>query len=178
VVAAARLTEVRLALDDDQVVARVLIQVSQVVLNRGPDGLFPGAGLQAVGERCLTVVAFASRQRDAERLHVYAWSGRDWISRTQLGRLVEAAAAPHVTLQVLPFAKGSHAGLDGTFSLLEFPEQAELDVVFIECPAGGIYLEKPPDIRRYSLMFDHLRADALPPDESADFLALVRRDFA
>jgi Domain of unknown function (DUF5753) len=96
----------------------------------------------------------------------------------QLGRLVEAAAAPHVTLQVLPFAKGSHAGLDGTFSLLEFPEQAELDVVFIECPAGGIYLEKLLDIRRYSLMFDHLRADALPPDESADFLALVRADFA
>jgi transcriptional regulator with XRE-family HTH domain len=95
----------------------------------------------------------------------------------QLGRLVDAAAAPHVTLQVLPFAKGSHAGMDGTFSLLEFPEQTELDVVFIECPAGSIYLEKLPDIRRYSLMFDRLRADALPPDESADFLTLARTEF-
>jgi hypothetical protein len=67
--------------------------------------------------------------------------------------------------------------MDGTFSLLEFPEQTELDVVFIECPAGSIYLEKLPDIRRYSLMFDRLRADALPPDESADFLALARTEF-
>lgn len=88
------------------------------------------------------------------------------VMREQLNRLVERAALPHVTIQVLPFASGAHAGMEGPFLILGFPEQADPDVVFVENTTVGLYLEEPPEILRYTLMFDHLRAAALSPDES------------
>src|SRR5436190_16755967 len=48
--------------------------------------------------------------------------GGDAVMRDQLKRLVEAAELPNVTLQILPFAAGAHAGMDGTFAILDFPE--------------------------------------------------------
>ena len=48
--------------------------------------------------------------------------GGDAVMRAQLERLVEAADLPNVTLQVLPFEAGAHAGMDGTFAILDFPE--------------------------------------------------------
>jgi transcriptional regulator with XRE-family HTH domain len=103
--------------------------------------------------------------------------GRD-VMYEQVSRLCKMAEKPHVTLQVLPFAKGAHAAIDGGFQILEFPEPDDLDVVHVESSAGNIYLEKRHEIRRYSMMFDRLRADALSLDESAAFLAAVRDAYA
>lgn len=88
----------------------------------------------------------------------------------QLHYLAEVAALPNVTLQVLPFEKGAHPGVAGAFSLIEFPEATVNDVVYVDGPAGNIYLEKPLEVRRYTLIFDHLRAAALPPDDSVDLV--------
>lgn len=73
---------------------------------------------------------------------------------------------------MLPFAVGAHASTAGPFTILEFPETADPDVVYLENAAGDLYVEKQPGVRRYSLAFEDLRADALGHDESA---ALVRR---
>jgi Domain of unknown function (DUF5753) len=97
--------------------------------------------------------------------------GRE-IMREQLNRLIELAAMPHVTLQVVPFSSGAHAGMEGPFLILGFPEQADPDVVYVENTTTGVYLEEPSDVHRYTLMFDHLRAAALKPD---DTLAMVTR---
>jgi transcriptional regulator with XRE-family HTH domain len=98
------------------------------------------------------------------------------VMRGQLARLVELADLPNVTLQVLPFAKGAHAGVIGAFTLIEFPDPTDNDVVYVDSPAGNIYLEKDKDLRRYTLVFDHLRAAALPPDESLPFIEAVARE--
>lgn len=95
------------------------------------------------------------------------------VMRGQLRHLVEMAEQPNVTLQVLPFAKGAHAGVIGAFTLIEFPDPTDNDVVYVDSPAGNIYLEKDKDLRRYTLVFDHLRAAALPPDESIPFIDAV-----
>jgi transcriptional regulator with XRE-family HTH domain len=97
------------------------------------------------------------------------------VMRGQLARLVELADLPNVTLQVLPFTKGAHAGVIGAFTLIEFPDPTDNDVVYVDSPAGNIYLEKDKDLRRYTLVFDHLRAAALPPDESIPFIEEVAR---
>jgi transcriptional regulator with XRE-family HTH domain len=94
------------------------------------------------------------------------------IMRAQLAHLVELAALPHVTLQVVPFAAGAHAGMECPFLILGFPEQADPDVVYVENTTSGVYLEQPSDVHRYTLMFDHLRAAALRPDDTA---AMVER---
>lgn len=95
------------------------------------------------------------------------------VMRGQLAHLVQAAEMPNVTLQVLPFAKGAHAGVIGAFTIIEFPDSTDNDVVYVDSPAGNIYLEKDKDLRRYTLVFDHLRAAALPPDESVPFIKTV-----
>jgi transcriptional regulator with XRE-family HTH domain len=88
------------------------------------------------------------------------------IMRTQLNRLIDAAEMPHVTLQVVPFGAGAHAGMEGPFLILGFPEQADPDVVYVENTTTGSYLEEPSDVYRYTLMFDHLRASALNTSET------------
>lgn len=92
--------------------------------------------------------------------------GGPQVMRAQLGHLVKLAALPHVTLQVVPFAAGAHAGVESPFLILGFPEQADPDVVYVECATTGVYLEQQSDVHRYTLMFDHLRAAALKPDDT------------
>ncbi|HVV24440.1 MAG TPA: helix-turn-helix transcriptional regulator [Pseudonocardiaceae bacterium] len=88
------------------------------------------------------------------------------VMREQLGWLTERAALPHVTIQVLPFSAGAHAGMEGPFLILGYPEQADPDVVYVDNATAGFYLEEPAEIVRYTLMFDHLRAAALSPDHT------------
>lgn len=92
--------------------------------------------------------------------------GGDAVMRAQLRRLVEAADLPNVTIQVLPFEAGAHAGMDGTFAILDFPEPGDPDVVFAENATGGLFLEKVDELRKYIFIFDHIRAAALRPEES------------
>jgi transcriptional regulator with XRE-family HTH domain len=99
------------------------------------------------------------------------------VMRAQLARLLEVGELPSVTIQVLPFTRGAHPGLGGAFTIIGFPDPTDLDVVYVDSPAGNIFLEKNKDVRRHTTWFDHLRAAALPPDESADFIALVADEF-
>jgi transcriptional regulator with XRE-family HTH domain len=92
------------------------------------------------------------------------------VMAEQLRRLAEAADGPNVTLQVVPFAAGEHAGMDGGFTIFAFSPSADSDVVHLDNSSGDLYLERPEEIRRYNQVFDQLRAAALGPDDS---LALV-----
>lgn len=86
--------------------------------------------------------------------------------RSQLKRLLDVANLPNITVQVLPFAIGIHPGTNGAFEILEFPGLADPDVVFMENFTGSLYIERETDVYRYTLIFDHLRAKALDPDDS------------
>ena len=48
------------------------------------------------------------------------------VMRPQLEHLVQASRWSNVTLQILAFESGAHAGLIGPFSILEFPERDRL----------------------------------------------------
>jgi transcriptional regulator with XRE-family HTH domain len=93
------------------------------------------------------------------------------VMNAQLRRLCEIAAFPNVTLQVVPFDAGAHSSMEGPFLILGFPEQADPDVVYVDGATGGIYLEEQTDVQRYTLMFDHLRASALSPDDSLQLVS-------
>jgi transcriptional regulator with XRE-family HTH domain len=92
--------------------------------------------------------------------------GGEKVMQTQLKRLANRAVLPHVTIQMVPFSAGAHAGMEGPFLILSFPEQTDPDVVYVDNTTAGVYLEEPAEILRYTLMFDHLRAAALSPDET------------
>lgn len=104
--------------------------------------------------------------------------GRE-VMTEQLHRLREAAALPHVTLRVVPFDAGAHSGMEGPFLILGFPERADPDVVYVDSTTGGVCLEEPDEVERYSVMFDHLRYHALGHEDSTrllDKLAGAARD--
>jgi hypothetical protein len=52
-----------------------------------------------------------------------------------------------------------------------FPDPADKDVVYLEADTSALYLEKPEDVSRYSVMIDYLRAQALGPAESRALIA-------
>jgi transcriptional regulator with XRE-family HTH domain len=91
--------------------------------------------------------------------------GRD-VMEHQLLAMAEMASRTNVLLQVLPFETGAHSSLSGMFTLLELPDEADTDVVYVEGPGGSIYLEKPPDVRRAAEIFASLAEQALDPDRS------------
>jgi len=99
--------------------------------------------------------------------------GGDDVMRDQLVRLIDAARLPNVTLQILPFAAGAHAGMDGTFAILEFEEDRDADVVFAENATGGLFLEKVEELRKYNSIFETIRTTALDPEESIKMIELL-----
>lgn len=97
------------------------------------------------------------------------------VMREQLNWLVSASGLPNVTLQVLPFEAGAHAGMDGPFFVLEFPEP-DPAVVYLEQASSGLVLEDDADVRRYTLMFGSLTSQALDAKKSRACIAEVARE--
>jgi transcriptional regulator with XRE-family HTH domain len=98
------------------------------------------------------------------------------VMRAQLDAINTAASEPHITVQVIPFSAGAHAGMQGSFFLLDFPNPADPELVFIDSMAGDLFLETEADIRRYSFLFDNLRAIALSPDNSVSLIASLAQE--
>jgi transcriptional regulator with XRE-family HTH domain len=93
------------------------------------------------------------------------------VWRGQLAAIATAADEPHVTVQVIPFSAGAHAGMAGSFIMLGFPNPADPEIVYNESMAGDLFLDAEADIRRFSLVFDNLRAVALSPNDSMSLIA-------
>jgi transcriptional regulator with XRE-family HTH domain len=95
------------------------------------------------------------------------------VMQAQLSHLVQAAELPHVTFQVIPLYVGAHAGMPGSFVFMQFGEAAIPDVIYIDSMAGDLFLETEADVRRYRLVFEHLRAVAASPDDSRSLVATL-----
>ncbi|MFJ3337060.1 helix-turn-helix domain-containing protein [Streptomyces sp. NPDC086766] len=104
--------------------------------------------------------------------------GNRSLMRDQLEHLVEQSNLPHVTVQVIPFDMGAHPGLNGQYAILEFPDAADSSVVYIEGVTSDLYLEKANDVQKYSVMYEHLRAQALNVEQSRQFIADIAKDYA
>ncbi|MER7281722.1 helix-turn-helix transcriptional regulator [Dactylosporangium sp. NPDC000244] len=98
------------------------------------------------------------------------------VMRRQLEHLALAAGWPNVTLQVLPFSAGAHAGMDGAFTMLLYDESAGQNFAFASNAAGGLFLEKDDELQRYGFIFDYLRANALRPDESVSMFVKLAKE--
>ncbi|MFD7747663.1 helix-turn-helix domain-containing protein [Streptomyces sp. NPDC059698] len=95
----------------------------------------------------------------------------------QLEHLVEQSHLPHVTVQVLPFEMGAHPGINGQYAILEFPDAADSSVVYIEGVTSDLYLEKAHDVQRYSVMYEHLRAQALNVEQTREFISRIAKSY-
>lgn len=104
--------------------------------------------------------------------------GNEQIMREQLDHLVEVSELPHVTVQVLPFETGAHPGVTGQYAILEFPEESDSSVIYLEGVTSDLYLEKSDDVHNYSMMYEHLRAQALNPEQTRKFIVDRAKNYA
>ncbi len=91
------------------------------------------------------------------------------VMEDQIEQLIEASLLPNVTLQLLPFSHGAHAGIPGAFIILDFAEP-DPSLVYLENQAGDIFLDSKEQVTQFKTTFDHLRASALDPVQSRKLL--------
>ncbi|MEC3954368.1 helix-turn-helix transcriptional regulator [Nocardia sp. CDC153] len=92
--------------------------------------------------------------------------GGPGVMGQQFSLLLEHTEKRNVILQILPFDAGAHPGMLGSFTLLDFPDPADPELVYVEGIASDELIEGHPEVRRYGVMFDQLRAMALSPRDS------------
>jgi len=87
--------------------------------------------------------------------------GKD-VMDDQIRHLIELADRPDVTIEVVPFSAGVHRGMHAPFVILEFPEAADDDVLYLESPWGDlIHRDDPEEILVYREIFEELRRMSL-----------------
>ncbi|MDA3624983.1 helix-turn-helix transcriptional regulator [Saccharopolyspora sp. WRP15-2] len=93
------------------------------------------------------------------------------VMREQLESLIESAAKPNITIQVIPFSAGAHAGMKGAFSVLRFPEGFEdMNSVYLENQRGSVWQERPNDVDHYSNVFEKVSEQALSTSETTELM--------
>ncbi|MGA4840435.1 helix-turn-helix domain-containing protein [Streptomyces sp. G45] len=92
------------------------------------------------------------------------------VMRGQIQHLIDISERPNVTLQVMPFTFGGHAGESGAFTMLSFPESDLSDVVYLEQLTGALYLDKREEVAQYERVMAELQGDCPNPADSRDLL--------
>ncbi|OXM70598.1 helix-turn-helix domain-containing protein [Amycolatopsis vastitatis] len=90
----------------------------------------------------------------------------------QLCRIVERAALPNVTIQVVPEDVGAYDGQNGTVIVASFDDPEEPDIAYIEHMLGSIHLEKKDDVSAAKLALKDFADRALDEEDS---IALIER---
>jgi transcriptional regulator with XRE-family HTH domain len=101
--------------------------------------------------------------------------GRE-IMRAQIDHLMSAAKSPSVTLQVIPFGSGGHAGAGGSFTILRFADHQMPDVVYLEQLTSALYLDRREDVDAYLEAMERLCVEADPPGRTMETLNQIMRE--
>jgi transcriptional regulator with XRE-family HTH domain len=90
------------------------------------------------------------------------------LMRRQLTHIVETAEElPTIRVQVVPYRVGAHAGMNGAFHVLRFPDGAAIkSIVYLEHLADAWVSRREGDVERYEEAFTELQAVAPGPRES------------
>ncbi|MCM2428494.1 helix-turn-helix domain-containing protein [Streptomyces sp. RKAG337] len=87
----------------------------------------------------------------------------------QCEHLLSCASMRNVTIQVMPLARGNHAGLDGPMTLIETPGHKQL--VYLEVQGNSQILAPADEVARFSQRYAMIRTQALGLEES---VALIK----
>jgi transcriptional regulator with XRE-family HTH domain len=90
----------------------------------------------------------------------------------QFRAIVERAALPNVTVQVVPEEVGAYDGQFGNVVVASFDDPAEPDVAYIEHLLGSVHLEKKEEVSAAKLAFKDFADRALDAEDS---IALIER---
>lgn len=94
--------------------------------------------------------------------------GSKGVMDGQLRHLLDLSEHQHLSIQILPFSAGAHAGMGGSFVVMSFDVTMEGSLLYIE--TAGAFNDEPEEARKRLDRFAHLQAQALPIVESRRYL--------
>lgn len=96
----------------------------------------------------------------------------------QLAYLNKLGRTPNVSVRVVPYKTGLHAGVvSGPFQILRFLDATEPPTVYMDGYTGDLYLEKKQDVTRYDEAFVDISKHALDETESRDLIARAVKEY-
>ncbi len=96
------------------------------------------------------------------------------VMAEQLDKLTELAGRQGIVIQVLPFTVADHPGTDGPIAIFEF--SAAPAAAYTECKGGGRIVEAPDEVADLMTVLNMVRAAALSPRESIEFMRKIRSE--
>jgi transcriptional regulator with XRE-family HTH domain len=102
--------------------------------------------------------------------------GGSAVMRAQIDHLIEAAALPRVTLQILPFTAGPHPAPYGPFRVFRFPARQLPDIVYGESLTSAFYLDKPDEAATWLHALDRVCAQAPPATQTPKILHAIAKE--
>lgn len=160
-----------------------LLQTTEYARAVISEGL-PGATKDAVDRRVQVRAQRQTLLAAAEPLRLQAVIDEAAIRRVvggretmvaQLRALGTSMDRPNVDLRVIPYSAGAHAGMAGSFTVMEFRDPAAAPLVYIDSSAGDLFLDDSTAFRRYLSTFERLQQLALGPEASARLIADAAR---
>jgi transcriptional regulator with XRE-family HTH domain len=97
-------------------------------------------------------------------------AGSPAVMSRQLGHLADLAGLANVTIQVVPFTAGLYPGTRGAFKVIEFDDEPDENVAFLEGPRGDFISDDPEETGDYLEIFKQVAQLALGPSDSAALL--------
>jgi transcriptional regulator with XRE-family HTH domain len=87
------------------------------------------------------------------------------VMREQLRHLASTGGRVNVTIRMLPFTAGD-SGVRGSFAILDFPDESDNSVVYVESALGEDVIDRPDEIKAYIGAYERLQQMCLEPDAS------------
>lgn len=88
-------------------------------------------------------------------------AGSSEVMTAQIDRLRSPTENPQIEVRVLPFTAGPVPGR-GSFDLLDFADDEDPSVAYVELPFGARYFDRPEDRAEYEFVFDLVAAKSIP----------------
>lgn len=92
------------------------------------------------------------------------------VMASQLDYLLKRAQEPQISIQVLPFQGGAYSAALNSFIVYGAADPS-LDVIYVESPAGSLFLEEERARQEYANAIQFLRSEALDSTSSAELIA-------
>jgi transcriptional regulator with XRE-family HTH domain len=97
------------------------------------------------------------------------------VMRDQVARLLDLGTRPNVVIQVIPASVGAHEGFRGPFTIADFAGAPSAG--YQDTAVRGQVIEASEDVNALAVMWETLKAEALPRSASRELMEEVARSW-
>ncbi|MBP2330254.1 hypothetical protein JOF56_010639 [Kibdelosporangium banguiense] len=94
----------------------------------------------------------------------------------QLRHITRVVREHDVTVQIVPFTADAHAALGDSFVIIQWPDEADPEAIYVDGVTSWTVHERDGVIRSYLHAFGSVQSQALPARESLDLIHDVIKD--